>query len=245
MKYATVAISTCPPDLEPIFIIDINNLAQDREGRPKVEIGYVDKWIKWMESQGVKVVNHRLSFAQTIIDHHTPARIDIALGAFLRCDIPIVCEQLGIKDQYVFYSDTDVIFINPNVDYINQLKPEFVAASVEFNPNDWSYFNSGVMVINTSGLKSLIPDIISKIPTHGRPTEDQSVLNAVIGNRWLYMLVEYNWKAYWTRNHNETLIHFHGPKPFTPANHWPSLKYGAWDYWNNVFHEKYKHIGII
>ena len=236
MRYGAAAIATCPPDLEPIFLIDA---PEDKE--------YLDKWVKWMISKNVRLVFHRTSFEKQIRDfydnNYPPGGTRVALGAFMRCDIPLICDQLGIKDEYVFYSDTDVLFINNNINHIlHESKPPFIAATVEHNPWDWNNFNSGVMVINVNGFKSLLPKIIDTIPKTKFPDVfDQTVLNMVLANhQWSNLLIEYNWKPYWDLrpewSKNEiVLVHFHGPKPFSSPDTLKHLRGPHWNYWSDMF----------
>jgi hypothetical protein len=256
MRYACVAVSTCPPDLEPICVVDLECARRRMTGGKAAYVGidhntYVDKWLEWMKSKNVIVVDHKVSFLDKIKEVFTGSSVlneirgeqhsyDLAGGAFLRCDIPSICDKLGIKDEYVFYTDTDVFFINHKIDYLLGLKPKYLAASLEHDPYDWRLFNSGVMVLNVESMRKSLQEIVDHIPLYGHICFDQSVLNEVFKGRWEGMLLEYNWKPYWNikpawSSHDVTLVHMHGPKPFTPDGVLDGLKIGAWQHWMNHF----------
>lgn len=161
IKHAMVAISTCPPDLEPICVLDLSNLE-------KSDVRFLDRCLAWIGKRA-QIIHHSLSFTSVLKEIYG-SDSDTAIGAHLRCDIPLICDKLGIKDQYVLYSDTDtdVMFVNNNVSYLFDQNPEFLTASVESDPNDWNYFNSGVLLMNVQGMKSLIPEIIQQLPYNMR-----------------------------------------------------------------------------
>lgn len=62
----------------------------------------------------------------------------IAKGAFLRVDIPIICKYLDIVDEYVLYTDTDVIFMKDVVDELQKFKPKYFNDKIkDYNIYDW------------------------------------------------------------------------------------------------------------
>ena len=82
--------------------------------------------------------------------------------------------------------------------------------------NDYSYFNAGVMLINTEVAKSKYNDFIHMINNSIKAeTEccDQGYLNDLYKNQYNKLPLEYNWKPYWGINQNAKIIHFHGIKP--------------------------------
>lgn len=135
-----------------------------------------------------------------------------AAGAYLRCEIPDI-EQ---EDEYVLYTDCDVMFVQNYV--APQIRPKFFSCAPEMDINDWSYFNSGVMVMNVPNMRRVMPDFFRmvvarlRLYTH-RYGYDQNDLNAFFWGAWDFLPVEFNWKPYWGLNPQARIVHFHGPKP--------------------------------
>jgi hypothetical protein len=249
MRYAAVAVLTCPPGLEPIILIDSRDITHcNPSALININIpDYVNEWTKYMKNKNVLVLEHEVSFIDVI--RQVFGDSFIARGAFLRCDIPAVCEKLDIKDEYVFYTDADVFFVNNNIDYILKLNPPFLAATVENDPYNWHLFNSGVMVLNVKAMKGILQDIINNIPIYGHICFDQSVLQATLGNRWSGMLIECNWKTYWELRpswsaYDIVLVHMHGAKPFSESNACPGLRGGAFSYWMDHFFGLLSKVGL-
>lgn len=172
--------------------------------------GGPDEFTSWLESHGVEVIYHRVSFIEALEDYYPADKIVTASGAFLRCDIPIIEEE----DDYVLYTDCDVIFLR-DVSAADLPRPKLFACSTEFKTDDWSYFNSGVMVMNirnmredhaafTSFIKGSLPEINGY---------DQEAYNQFYGKNFDKLDPIYNWKQYWDRSEHARIIHFHGPKP--------------------------------
>ncbi len=193
-----VAVLTKPPTLEGFCLLDANAPAETR----------------WLEAHGVTVVPWAVSFPDALRRNY-PDRFHVATGAYLRFEIPTVCEQLGITDRYLLTTDMDVMFAG-DVSSLASVRPAYLAAAPQFDPNDWSYFNSGVMVINRQAFAEQLPRLIACIPKlragHGF---DQDTLNLHFAGRWHWLPVEYNWKPWWGVNPNARIVHFHGPKAHT------------------------------
>lgn len=172
--------------------------------------------LDWLKSHSVRVIGHSSSLLDTITS--TPPRgqwqPSIATGAYLRLDIPLL-EQ---EDDFVLYTDSDIIFTGP-LEYEGE-QPEFFACAPEEKKENWQFFNSGVMIINVENMRRVHADFskyaalrMNRIFTAGRGTYDQGVLNAYFAGLWSRLPLEYNWKPYWGINPEARILHFHGPKP--------------------------------
>lgn len=161
------------------------------------------------------IINHRISF------HDKPNFIKkeedwkkIAYGAFLRIDIPIICKQIFIEDEYVLYTDTDVIFLNDVVDELKKYNPEYFAICPEENQDDFISFNSGVMLLNVNNMYRTYNDFICfmELNNYNFSAFDQGALQTYYANKQDKLPLYFNHKPYWNIKENVKIIHYHGPK---------------------------------
>jgi lipopolysaccharide biosynthesis glycosyltransferase len=196
LEHIKVALKTKPDKLEAVCIYD-----GDYEA------------IKGIDAQ---IIPHKLSFGEMIKDKkytffkefsdNEKTKQSFPLGAYLRVDIPLVCD-----DDYVLYTDPDVMFNGQQLNDLEDIKPNFLAAASERRIDDWSYFNAGVMVLNVKNMRATHNDLVNYIVRE--TILDQKALNTFYSGRWERLRPEYNWKPYWGVNENAEIIHFHGPKP--------------------------------
>jgi hypothetical protein len=172
----------------------------------------------------------------------------IASGAYLRTEIPYLIKKMGLEDEVCLYTDYDVIFQYSNFSVLESLKPPIFAAAPEFNPNEWSYVNTGVMLMNVNYFNehdNLITDYINN-NFEDLHTWDQTLYNNLYSKNFTKLPINYNWKPYWGINENANIIHFHGVKPFkvNPKKdmlNTPILKslynnnQKSYDYYNELF----------
>lgn len=135
----------------------------------------------------------------------------IATGAYLRYDVPFI----ETEDEFVLYTDCDVLFIDdPD---LAGFRPRFFACAPEFGLDDWTYCNTGVMVMNVEAMRRTSPDLcqltVGRMRSGLFHTYDQSDLNAFYHMAWDRLPPEFNWKPYWGVNPAASILHFHGPKP--------------------------------
>ncbi|MBM85774.1 MAG: hypothetical protein CMM47_07110 [Rhodospirillaceae bacterium] len=166
--------------------------------------------LDWMQSRGVTIVKRRTPLAPDILARpNGPGfRHRIALAVYLRYEVPLV----EPNDQFCLYSDSDVMFVtDPDVEAIS---PSILAAAPEFVPQDWSYFNSGVMMMNLDAMRQDYDNLIarSREMLKGSAPYDQPALNDFYRNRWDRLPLDWNWKPYWGHNPDAKIVHFHGPK---------------------------------
>jgi lipopolysaccharide biosynthesis glycosyltransferase len=179
----------------------------------------------------------------------------IASGTFLRTEISYLCSILNIKDEYCLYTDYDVIFQKGDYSDLDNLKPEYFSACPEFNKNDWSYINAGVMLINIKSFHRDDQKILDFINNRLQEkkfkngTFDQTILNYLYKDKIDKLPLEYNWKPYWGVNEGAKIIHFHGAKPNIVEPKWRyelneiktirNKNIEGFNFYNNIF-EIYK-----
>lgn len=173
-----------------------------------------DEVEKLKDRYGINVIYYGGEVFTTFIKkfQHDKRLTGIA-GTYLRADIPLIEE----KDEFVLYTDADVIFGNPNNSKLSISAPEYFAAAPEFDINDWSYFNAGSMLMNVKNLKNdykrFADFVIPNFQTLFNHAHDQGAYNHLYKGKWNRLPPEYNWKPNWGINKNAVVVHFHGPKP--------------------------------
>lgn len=134
-------------------------------------------------------------------------------GAYLRAEIPNI-EQ---EDDVVLYTDVDVLFFDPREGPQDIVKPDFFAVAPEFDMNNWSYFNTGSMLINVNSMKKEYDNFLAFVVTRFKEligfAHDQGAYNHLYQGRWNKLPLEYNWKPGWGINDQTVVLHWHGPKP--------------------------------
>lgn len=200
----------------------VNSALENTTLRPHfIYDGTPDDLTKWLENKGVKVIFHKVSFAAAFEKFTCPYASNTALGAFLRIDIPLI----EIEDDYVLYTDTDVVF-NKDIKLEEMGRPELFSAATQNSVDDWSVFNSGVMIMNVANMKSEHNAIVDFICNFHNGNEghkgmlDQEVLNELYlkNNKFTKLSELYNHKPYWGINKEAFIVHYHGPKPYNVKN---------------------------
>lgn len=177
-----------------------------------------DSYTNKLESLGVKIVNHKSSIMDHLNKRWSGAALSTARGAFLRIDIPLICKELDINDDYVLYTDNDVIF-NQDISELNNMKCDYIMMSGEFEKFIHNnYINSGVALINLKSMLSIHSDFSKFIIDNINHLDvyDQDAYRLFFNNKIKELSYKFNYKTYWgeTINENMKIIHFHGPKPF-------------------------------
>lgn len=174
--------------------------------------GNRNKFTAWMERHGVTVIDTKPTFERALGQAIDAGWYPRALtGHWLRTEI---C-NIETRDEFVLYTDVDVIFLK-SID-LSGLKPKYFACAPETDKDNWSHFNSGVMVMNIPGLRADYPRLRAEIerrfgnPENG-PFNDQPVYNKLYAGMWDRLDPKYNWKPYWDDNPDAAIFHFHGPK---------------------------------
>jgi hypothetical protein len=153
-----------------------------------------------------------------------PEILSIGAGTFLRTELPELAAEAGITDQYVLYTDCDIMFMTEVCDYFSALKPLYFAVGPEIKPADYRNMNAGVMLMNLHSLAEqnirFKQHLVDNLPGLTESTWDQEAYKRFYGRRWPSkprwdrLSKEYNWKPYWGDCSSARLVHFHGPKPF-------------------------------
>lgn len=206
------------PNLKPILITDISNDCISERIR------------SLLLRLGVEIVFYESSIKNSIL---TCSRDEgwksIALGAFLRLEIPKISNQ----NDLVLYTDLDVIFLK---EILFEGVSTNLAMAPEFNVENFDDVNSGVMLFNPFIMKTLFEDILSFIDSNLLTINDfdQGPIRSIAKGRWDGLSPVYNWKPYWGINPDARVIHFHGPKPtaYTQTN---DLSLGAPEVWKRLY----------
>ena len=86
-----------------------------------------------LERMDVQIVRVRSRFYEQLSNlaaqHNNTLLVKVASGAFLRLEIPRLARELGWKDEFVFYTDCDVIFQNDPAPFVETLKAHYFAAA--------------------------------------------------------------------------------------------------------------------
>jgi hypothetical protein len=184
--------------LAPVCLIDAGGDTTD-----------IAQKLDWLREQGVKLIPHQASFVPDLRARHGD-KMDVFSGHWLRCDIPV----LETVEQYVLYTDIDVMFMGPVED--NNIWPQFIACGPEHEQTNFTYFNSGVMVMNVPNLRPYLPElsqIALRQDDRAAAYNDQGAFNHLFRDRWDRLPPTWNWKPYWGRSDTARILHFHGPKP--------------------------------
>jgi lipopolysaccharide biosynthesis glycosyltransferase len=173
----------------------------------------------------VTIIEHRHRCYDTFLNSKKNKQHDcmaIASGTFLRTEIPFICQEHGFTDEYVLYTDYDVLFQKGDYSSLNELKPSCFAAAPESSPDNWNYINAGIMLINVQHFLEEDDYIIKYIDNNfdNLHVWDQTLYNNLYSGRISKLPLEYNWKTYWGINQNAKIIHFHGAKPLTVEPLW-------------------------
>ncbi|MBE9041901.1 hypothetical protein IQ235_14050 [Oscillatoriales cyanobacterium LEGE 11467] len=196
--------------------------------------GSSNELTSWFEKQGGTVLYCRSSFAEelkTLAAQKSDRDIyTIGSGAFIRVDIPRILAERGIEDEYILYTDCDVMFLQNPVPILKQIDCRYFAVSSEHQIGNYRAMNTGVMLMNTRNLGLTLPAFSNYIRSHLEKlctgTWDQDAYRGYYrfprrewGQKWgIYFWTPLpeilNWKPYWGQNSDAAIVHFHGPKPF-------------------------------
>lgn len=191
-----VAVKSCVRNtqLQPIVLFDGQNVEYER----------------WLSNNGAQVIKAQVSFKEKIVElnklHNYPMK---AAGAFLRTNI---C-QFNNEDEFALYCDCDVMF-QRDVDY-SRIRPDYIAVAPSQKVDDWSYFNSGVMVMNLPNLRKEYLEFegfIRENMLRNYPGLDEPHFNAFYRDRWDRLPIELNWRPFWGYAPAVPIVHLHAVK---------------------------------
>ena len=244
------ACSKGSDDFYPLLKAAVNSALENTTLKPNfIYDGEPDELTEWLKNKGVNIIYHKVSFADRILETFSEKDRYIPLGAYLRCDIPV----LEKDEEYILYTDCDVIFLKDINEY-NTPKPKYFACSSQFNKKDFIDFNTGVMVMNVATLKESHSQFVEFIKENINrlPVFDQSAYQFFYGKKNEKLDVMFNHKPYWGVEKNAYVVHFHGPKPliFTTDDAVKNLNKSfttiykknpeSYDYYLNLFKRYYE-----
>lgn len=195
---------------------------------------------KWLHDQGVTIVPTRLTFYDELREFMLPDyqefHIACRAGAFLRTELTPSIREFGIDDQYVFYTDCDVVFASDI--QLDNCRPKYFAASgnkvggrTRLKIGGHYHINSGVMLMNVDAMRGRYEEFKKFVMSNGlgmkRPSDpfmqknlfmsDQVALNLFYRGKITRLAPEYNWNPAQGINSAAKVIHFNG------------LKWNQWD----------------
>lgn len=201
VRYIKCAVNSCleKTSLEPYFIY---------HGTP-------DKLTEWLEQKKVKIIYTKLSFYDFIKQQdNNRCNHNVAVGAYLRTEIPSLIKNLGFMDEYILYTDCDVMFLN-EIDFTS-IAPKYFACASEINIHDNISFNTGVMLMNVNTMNATFPEFLNFIKSGDNilklPAFDQGMYQYFYKGHHTILNPIYNWKPYWGINPEAKILHFHGIK---------------------------------
>jgi hypothetical protein len=173
------------------------------------------KFMENVNQLGSKVIKHSSVLNDKPVFQSKPADWkSIGTGAFLRIDIPLICKYLNIPDKYVLYTDTDVIFMQDVVNELHKFSPKYFAVCPEFEKNDWSCINTGVMLINLENMYTTYNSFVNYMESknYDFPAFDQGALAEYYFLHIDQLPIYFNHKPYWGIDKYAKIVHYHGPK---------------------------------
>jgi FkbM family methyltransferase len=161
-----------------------------------------------MRALGVTVIFHRARFYDALEAYNSrPGYLPTAAGCFLRVDIPV----LETEDEFVLYTDADVIFLRDPEPILRDIRPAYFACTSEFTFDDG--LNSGVLWLNVAAMRQDYAAFTAFIRANLQLGLDQDMYRAFYRDRFEKMPPALNWKPYWGRHDNAVILHWHGVKP--------------------------------
>lgn len=170
----------------------------------------------WLRKNHVKIIFHRTPHyqkLQTIGGSH----FTIGSGAFLRVEIPQIIAINGIEDEYVLYTDADVMFMKDVTEDFKDINCEYFAVAPEKDYDSRDTMNTGVMYMNTKKLLECHQEfnqfISKRLRLLCKKAFEQGAYNIFFKGKWDWLDATLNWKHYWHKSEPAKIIHFHGLKP--------------------------------
>ncbi len=180
----------------------------------------------WLRERNVQVIHCRSflyeQLKQIALERADENFLKIGAGAFLRTEIPRLTAELGFDDEFILYTDLDVLFLSEVVDSLERFSPTYFAVAPENRRRDYRKMNTGVMLMNLTNLraedakfKQFISQNLNILVEQGW---DQGAYRlfykGILWWKWNKLPLEFNWKPYWGDFSLARIIHFHGLKPF-------------------------------
>ena len=71
-----------------------------------------------------------------------PQILAIGAGAFLRTELPRIALEMGMEDEYILYTDCDVMFMDQVTEDLEKLSCRYFAVAPEFDSKDYQLMNT-------------------------------------------------------------------------------------------------------
>lgn len=207
------------------------------------------EFTEWLGRHNVEVIYVRSRLYSALLEISTrrdkPFWMSMGPGTFLRMEIPRLARERNWEDEWVFYTDCDVIFVSDPRPLLQPLKPRFFAGAPETFPDKPLHMNAGVMWMNVRSMENPAFDKwvdrnlerccewqfdqtayrVFYNPLHrlmwrlkAPYKRSYSVLARLPRTyQWDALPNELNWKPYWGENERASVIHFQGLKPANRA----------------------------
>lgn len=198
-----------------------------------------NEFTAWLKRRGVPILPWRSSLFDelTAIGSSLPNTgfAGALPGIFLRVDLPVIAERLGLDD-YVLYTDSDVMFLRDVAEQLEPVRCRYFAAAPESDRATTDDMNSGVMWMHLPEMRkrqeefwAFIRSKREELPTYwDQGTYVRFYRSAEGKPLWEMLPPELNWKPYWEPNPEARIVHFHGPKPFQRnyiQSHYPEIEH--------------------
>ena len=175
-------------------------------------------FVATVKKLGAAVIEHTFSLANTnYFKKQNAGWQRVARGTYLRLDIPMICQNIDFYDTYALYTDVDILFLTDPVPALEQYTPAFLAGCPEIDPNNWSYVNAGVLLLNIDSMYATYTQFMKCVNDMlDVPGYDQTALNRFYVDKIGRLPLIYNYKPYWSDSVKDlgiSIVHYHGPKP--------------------------------
>jgi len=117
----------------------------------------------WLRNKGVTVHLLRTPFFDELktlaSQKNDPDILSFGAGAFLRLEIPKLIAREGWDDEFVLYTDCDVMFTRDPVPAISKVRPSYFAVAPEAHIERKDDINTGVMLLNVQTMRRIDADL--------------------------------------------------------------------------------------
>lgn len=202
--------------------------------------GRDNEFTRWLHRHGVRIIPWRSSLRPELIvlgsKQPNTGFAGALPGIFLRVDLPLISTRFGL-DEYVLYTDCDVMFQDDVVDLLEPVRCRYFATASESDRASAIDMNSGVMWMHLPDMlerqdlfREFILEHLDELPgfSWDQGAYSRFYRSEVGAPLWEHLPPELNWKPYWERSPAARIIHFHGPKPFQQPyieTHFPELRH--------------------
>ena len=191
--------------------------------------GDAPEFLDFLAAHDVRCIQQRFSLADDPTfwpdppDRLSFRRNDRAIcGAFMPFDVP----GLFLEEDYILYTDTDVIFKRDPASLLQVERPEFIAGVSYGKSSCWPvgpapqsrpYINTGVLVINVQAWVQEFDALVdtSKRFEWGRTGREwnEGIINQHFDKRIKFLRRTFNWRPWMGVFEAAPIVHYHGARP--------------------------------